>query len=214
MTVTAMTKPTATMTPEQRVATVFQLLQNASKTSFMGEEITQLEHALQGAQLAKKDGADEATILAILLHDIGHLCPSTEPCTNTSSKVWAAFHKTNVTADINEINHARLGAEYLHKLGFSEKTCELIDSHIVAKRYLSAKDPEYLAKLSVGSKQSLKLHGGPFTPAEMREFEKDPLFKVKVQIRKWEEAARVPGVKTPTLDAYCEMAIRNLKQVV
>ncbi|KAJ2487439.1 hypothetical protein IWW37_005238 [Coemansia sp. RSA 2050] len=209
-----MTNSNPTMAPEQRVTTVFQLLQNASKTSYMGEEVTQLEHALQGAQLAKKDGADEATILAILLHDIGHLCPSTETCSNTSGKVWAAFHKTNVTADINEINHARLGAEYLHKLGFPEKTCELIDSHIVAKRYLSAKDPEYLAKLSVGSKQSLKLHGGPFSSAEMREFEKDPLFKVKVQIRKWEEAARVPGAKTPTLDTYREMAVRSLKQVV
>ncbi|KAJ2744739.1 hypothetical protein GGI20_002708 [Coemansia sp. BCRC 34301] len=205
---------TTTMTPEQRVATVFQLLQNATKTSYMGEKVSQLEHALQAAHHAKKDGADEETILAALLHDIGHLCPAKEQCCETRGKNWAAFHSTEATMDVGVVDHDKVGAEYLRQLGFPKKTCELIESHVLAKRYLSAIDPSYHMDLSSASKQSLKLQGGPFTTAEMRAFEKDPLFKQKVQIRKWEDAAKVPGAKSPALDTYRDMAIRNLKLVI
>ncbi|KAJ2010161.1 hypothetical protein GGI06_005052 [Coemansia sp. S85] len=197
------TSTTTTMSPEQRVTTVFQLLQNANKKNYMGEKITQLDHALQAAQLAKKDGADEETILAALLHDIGHLCPLADAC-----------HKPETTTDIGVVDHDKAGAQYLRKLGFPKKTCELIESHVLAKRYLSAKDPAYHAGLSTASKQSLKLQGGPFTPTEMRDFEKDPLFKQKVQIRKWDDAAKVTGAKSPALDTYRDMAIKALKLVI
>ncbi|KAJ2074855.1 hypothetical protein GGH13_001023 [Coemansia sp. S155-1] len=202
------------MTPEQRVNKVFQLLENANKKDYMGEKITQLDHALQAAQLAKKEGADEETILAALLHDIGHLCPSTEQCSESRGKNWAAFHMTEADINVGVVDHDRVGAEYLRKLGFPKKTCELIESHVLAKRYLSTIDPSYHAGLSSASKQSLKLQGGPFSPTEIREFEKDPLFKQKVQIRKWDDAAKVIGVKPPALDTYRDMAINNLKQAV
>ncbi|KAJ2862894.1 hypothetical protein GGH94_003978 [Coemansia aciculifera] len=205
------TSTTTTMSPEQCVTKVFQLLENANKKDYMGEKITQLDHALQAAQLAKKDGADEETILAALLHDIGHLCPSMEQCSETRGQNWAAFHKTEADMNVGVVDHDRVGAEYLRKLGFPKKTCELIESHVLAKRYLSAIDPAYHAGLSSASKQSLKLQGGPFSPTEMREFEKDPLFKWKVQIRKWDDAAKATGVKPPVLDTYRDMAIRNLK---
>ncbi|KAJ2492302.1 hypothetical protein IWW37_001614 [Coemansia sp. RSA 2050] len=210
-----MTTSTATtMSPEQRVTTVFQLLQNANKKGYMGEKVTQLEHALQAAQLAKKDGADEETILAALLHDIGHFCPLADRCGGTHDKGLDACHKTETTMDIGVIDHDKAGALYLHKLGFPKKTCELIESHVLAKRYLSAKDPTYQMGLSTASEQSLKLRGGPLTPTEIRDFEKDPLFKQKVQIRKWDDAAKVIGAKPPALDTYRDMAIRNLKLVI
>jgi predicted HD phosphohydrolase len=37
------------------------------------EDISQLEHALQTAHLAERQGERPATILAALLHDIGHM---------------------------------------------------------------------------------------------------------------------------------------------
>jgi predicted HD phosphohydrolase len=36
-------------------------------------EINQLQHALQAATLAESDGAPPATVLASLLHDVGHM---------------------------------------------------------------------------------------------------------------------------------------------
>lgn len=41
--------------------------------SYSGEPVSQLEHAPQGAALAKAEGADELLVTASLLHDLGHL---------------------------------------------------------------------------------------------------------------------------------------------
>ncbi|KAJ2813147.1 hypothetical protein FBU31_007481, partial [Coemansia sp. 'formosensis'] len=66
------------MSPEQRVSTVFQLLQDAGKKGYMGGETSLLDHALITAELAKDGGADEETILAALLLNIGRLFPPIE----------------------------------------------------------------------------------------------------------------------------------------
>ena len=42
-------------------------------SDYIGEEVTQLEHAIQTAMLAEKDNMDTNMILAAFLHDIGHL---------------------------------------------------------------------------------------------------------------------------------------------
>ena len=45
----------------------------ALKNSFGGYKIDRLEHSLQSATRAYRDGADEETVVAALLHDIGDL---------------------------------------------------------------------------------------------------------------------------------------------
>lgn len=40
---------------------------------YSGEPVTQLAHALQTAQRAERDGADDPLVTAALLHDLGHL---------------------------------------------------------------------------------------------------------------------------------------------
>jgi predicted HD phosphohydrolase len=40
---------------------------------YSGEPVTQLEHALQSAQLAERAGVSDALITAAFLHDLGHL---------------------------------------------------------------------------------------------------------------------------------------------
>ena len=42
-------------------------------TSNYDESVTQLEHALQSAALARADGAAPETVVSALLHDLGHL---------------------------------------------------------------------------------------------------------------------------------------------
>ena len=41
--------------------------------AYSGEPVSQLEHALQSAQAAERDGANDALVCAALLHDVGHL---------------------------------------------------------------------------------------------------------------------------------------------
>ena len=45
--------------------------------AYFGEAVTQVEHAQQVAHFAALDGAREATVLAALLHDVGHLVVDT-----------------------------------------------------------------------------------------------------------------------------------------
>ncbi|KAJ2598382.1 hypothetical protein GGF39_002671 [Coemansia sp. RSA 1721] len=111
---------------------------------------------------------------------------------------------------VGVMGHEKLGASYLKRLGFSQKICDLVESHVVAKRYLTAVDPDYYAALSDASKQSLKFQGGPFSDEAVQAFESDPLFQQKVQLRKWDDASKVVGLETPGLDAYRSMAVTHL----
>jgi predicted HD phosphohydrolase len=42
------------------------------------------------------------------------------------------------------------------------------------------------------------------------EFENDPLFELKVQVRQWDDAAKVVNLKVPDLESYRPMAIHHL----
>ncbi|KAI8322324.1 hypothetical protein GQ54DRAFT_260169 [Martensiomyces pterosporus] len=191
---------TTLQTPESKADAVFQLLENGSKQGYIGENISQLEHALQAALRATEAGADEETILAALLHDIGQFCPAKE-----------LQRMLDGSTNVGVMGHEKLGAEYLRKIGFSEKVCELVESHVVGKRYLTSVDPAYYEGLSSASKLSLKFQGGPFSLDDARRFEKDPLFEQKVQLRKWDDASKIVDFKTPDLQSYKPMAIRHLE---
>ncbi|WP_230368609.1 hypothetical protein [Paludibacterium denitrificans] len=52
---------------------LFALMVNRGQTLYGGETVSQLEHALQSALAAERDGANAALITAALLHDIGHI---------------------------------------------------------------------------------------------------------------------------------------------
>ncbi|KAJ2062853.1 hypothetical protein GGI17_002138 [Coemansia sp. S146] len=199
-----------TMSPEQRVNTVFELLETASKKKHVGGKTTELVHALQVTQLAKNDSADEETILAALMVNVGRLIPSMEQ----RSIPRFVYDPTDILTEkpeiSNDIDHGRVGGEYLRQFGFSKKTCELIESQVLAKRYLSTIDPNFNAD------GYLILPFPLFTlPTERHVFEKDPLFKQKVQLMKWDDAAsKAIASNLPALDIYRDMAIRNLKPVV
>ncbi|KAJ2323281.1 hypothetical protein IWW51_003833, partial [Coemansia sp. RSA 2702] len=171
--------------PEDKVSAVFRLLENGSKQGYIGEDISQLEHALQAALQATQEAADNETVLAALLHDVGQFCPAKELRRMLVEDIGGG------DLDVGAVGHEKLGAEYLRKVGFSDNVCDLVESHVVAKRYLTATDPEYYTGLSQASKLSLKFQGGPFTSDEAEAFERDPLFKQKVQLRKWDDASKV-----------------------
>ncbi|MEZ4775549.1 MAG: HDIG domain-containing protein [Bacteroidia bacterium] len=161
-----------------------------------GEEVTQLEHMVQSAELAEEEGYDEEVIIAAFLHDIGHL--------------YAKSLSPETFGEYGAADHDRIGAEFLRTRGFSEKVAALVEGHVAAKRYLTFTEPGYLEELSEASKKTLEMQGGVMTEAEAEAFEASQWFKLSLRMRYWDEAAKEIGMDTPDTSYLRDMMARVL----
>ena len=59
------------MDTETKIQQIFGLFDKFGHENYIGEEVTQLQHAQQAAQEAKKAGHSDHVILGAFLHDIG-----------------------------------------------------------------------------------------------------------------------------------------------
>ena len=159
---------------------------------YEGEGISQLEHALQSAQLAQQAGAAPALVCAALLHDVGHLL-------NDKGE-------TPTLRGVDDL-HQYAALPFLRPY-FPEAVLGPIRLHVDAKRYLCATRPDYYERLSEDSKRSLKLQGGIFAPAEAERFIGQPHAAEAVKVRLWDDAAKVRGAATPGL-AHFEPLLRE-----
>lgn len=165
---------------------VMELMEQRGGDSYFGEPVSQLEHALQCALLATQAESPRELIVAALLHDVGHL-----------------LHELPETAadDGIDTRHETAGYEWL-LARFGPEVAEPVQHHVAAKRYLCRVEPQYLARLSPASIQSLELQGGPFTEAEAREFETLRCFRDAVILRRWDDEAKVCGMAVPGIEEY------------
>lgn len=148
--------------------------------------ISQLDHALQGAALAEADGEPASLIVAVLLHDIGHMI----------HQLGEAPAKRGI-----DDHHEILGAKRLAKL-FGPDVSEPVRLHVPAKRFLCAVEPDYFDKLSADSVRSLALQGGPMTPPEVDAFRQERWWQDAAKLRRYDEDAKVPGRVVAPFDAY------------
>ena len=146
-----------------------------------------LEHALQCAFQAEKEGVPDSLVVAALLHDIGHLLHGLQE---------------DIAEHGEDARHEEAGAAWLSER-FDSDVVEPVRLHVPAKRYLCAVDPGYLQGLSRASVQSLRLQGGPFTTQGARAFETLPYYREATQLRRWDDAAKIPGLEVPGLEQYC-----------
>lgn len=147
----AATRPSATADARQTVAELFDLIEKQGQSDYIGEAISQLQHSLQAATLAQQAGADEETVIGALLHDVGRFIPAADK--------MAAMVDADGTY-VGRMSHEILGEQYLRQLGFSDKICELVGAHVMAKRYLTATDKSYYDGLSKSSKRTLEYQVG------------------------------------------------------
>jgi predicted HD phosphohydrolase len=129
------------------VSELFKFITLQGDRDYIGEKVSQLEHSLQAAHLAEQAGADEETILGALLNNVGRFIPAAEEMPK-----MIAPNETFLSC----MSHVLLGEKYLRQLGFSEKICQLVGTHVMAKRYLTAVDEGYYDGLSESSKATLE----------------------------------------------------------
>lgn len=137
----------------QTVQTLFSYLEAQGRGDYIGEAISQLEHSLQTAALAKDAGSDDETVIAALLHDVGRFIPRAKdmPKMIAPDGTFVGTESHEVTAE-----------KYLRSLRFSEKVCSIVGAHVWAKRYLCATEDGYWESLSKSSKVTLEFQVGYF----------------------------------------------------
>ncbi len=180
---------------EQMVDELFAFMAEHGQT-FYDEIVTQIEHALQCAELAQqRDFGDEA-VTAALLHDIGHLLVGEFEAQQGPPK--------------QDFIHEEVGADFLTDY-FPEQVTEPIRLHVAAKRYLCSTDPEYYDQLSDGSKRSLEVQGGRLSPDEQTELEGNPFLNVALEIRRLDDLGKLSDHNAPPIETYRDTVAKCLR---
>jgi len=181
-----MTQIAAHPTPETIVAFIQDIFMRRGAEEYIGEPVTISEHMLQCAELAEKEGAEEALIAAALLHDIGHF-------TNE-------FPRDAAEQGIDSV-HEEAGARIIKDF-FPPLIHDCVRYHVDAKRYLCAVNKNYFGRLSDASVLSLKLQGGPMSADEVAAFESNPHAEAIVQVRIWDDIGKDPGHSAPGFEHF------------
>jgi predicted HD phosphohydrolase len=145
---------------------------------FDGEEaVDEFDHALQCASHALRGGAGPELIAAAFLHDVGR-APA-------------------VSGSYTATPHERAGALWLGPRA-SKKVAWLVEAHVPAKVFLVSSDPGYLGTLSPASVSSLGFQSTD--EADLTPWASHRWWPEALQLRRWDDAAKVPGANTATVD--------------
>jgi len=159
------------------VRVLVELYDTAAAHGRYEESVSELEHALQTAELAAADRAPDHLVAAALLHDVGHLILG------------------DADVPITDAGHELTGARWLRRW-FGPSVTAPVALHVAAKRRLCATDAGYIAGLSPASLHTLGLQGGPMTPDEVLRFDGTTNANAAVRLRRWDDRAKVEGART------------------
>jgi len=177
-------------------------LASSAARRYGGELVSELEHALQCAELARAAAADEELQLACLLHDVGRYAID-------QSLVADTLEATPVGPSAR--GHHDLGADLLAPW-VPERVAWCVRLHADAKRYLCATEPEYLDRLSAASRHTLRLQGGVMSPDDAARFAEHRWARDAVALRRWDDEAKVVGKRTRTLDDWAPLVRRGVSR--
>jgi len=153
------------------------------------ETVSQLDHGLQCAALARRDGASDPLVAAALLHDVGHLLHLRDGGDGPA---------------VEDLHHEDRGADYLAGV-FGPEVTEPVRLHVLAKRYLVAVEPGLLDRLSPASVASLERQGGPLDEGGLDRFREQPHHLAAVSLRRWDDAGKVEGLEVSPFDAHLDL---------
>jgi predicted HD phosphohydrolase len=152
---------------------------------FDGDEaVDELAHALQCATNAVHADASPELVAAALFHDIAR-----------NPLVHDAFPN---------VPHEVAGARWVRPRT-SDRVAWLVEAHVPAKVYLVQHDPAYVALLSPESVHSLRYQQestGHHPP--LQELAAHPWWPEALDLRRWDDAAKVPGATVVSLEEILE----------
>ena len=171
---------------DRRLERISELLTLKAEGLYGLSAVNQRQHALQAAWLAEQAGCSDALIVASLLHDVGHMVHD--------------LGENPAEAGIDDM-HEQRGFEFLAGW-FGPEVTEPVRLHVAAKRYLCATEADYFSRLSKDSVLSLSLQGGPMSAAEVSAFDLSAQSAAAVQLRRFDERAKVKGLETPGVEHF------------
>lgn len=174
-------------------------------SDYIGESITQIEHALQCADLAVYDPRisyyddfiRNCVIVAALLHDIGHLVGLEEEEMEMRQEDGAS---------LGIVGHEGIGAAFLRDLGMPSLVCELVQNHVTAKRYLCTTRPGYWESLSPASQETMRLQGGIMSESEVKKFNGGLIPELKIFIREYDDKGKNKDVNLSSKSEFVGIA--------
>jgi len=182
---------TTTAAHPRSVESILELFERRGHERY-GEDVTQLQHALQCAELARAAGAHDALVAAALLHDVGHLA--------------VGAHGATPRDDVDD-RHDAVGARILAAV-FGPVVAAPVALHVTAKRWRCAVDARYRDQLSAASAASLVAQGGPLDAAARARFEAHPRFRDAVTLRGWDDGAKDPAAAVRSVRSFAPLLAR------
>ncbi len=167
-----------------------------------GEVVSELEHALQCAELARENAANEELQLACLLHDVGRYAID-------QTLVADTLEATRVGPSAR--GHHDVGADLLAPW-VPERVAWCVRMHADAKRYLCATEAAYVDRLSPGSRHTLRLQGGVMSADDAARFARHRWAADAVALRRWDDEAKVVGKSTRTLGEWAALVRRGVSR--
>jgi predicted HD phosphohydrolase len=171
------------------------LLEHKASGRYRLTPINQQQHAVQAAAVAERDARGDTLVVAVLLHDTGHMVHDLGD--NPADAGIDDRHE--------ELVHAWLTAH------FGPEVTEPVRLHVAAKRYLCVVEADDFAKLSPDSVKILARQGGPISAEEAAAFEALPHHAAAVQPRRHNEQAKVKGLATPPAAHFVPAVARCLQ---
>jgi [1-hydroxy-2-(trimethylamino)ethyl]phosphonate dioxygenase len=169
------------------VRQIVEVFNQRGSENYGSEAVTQLEHAIQSALLATRDGAEDCLIAAALLHDIGHLLGNT-PLPTAETQNYDDKHENRAYGWLRE--------------HFGTRVADPVRLHVAAKRYLCTVDPSYCGFLSPTSLKSYYDQGGVMDAEEMTAFEHERYFQEALRLRRWDDEAKDPTIVIPPIEEF------------
>ena len=142
-------------------------------------DVDGLAHALQCAAVLRLSHPDDAELaVAGLVHDVA-----------------------DIAYPQDHADHARRGADLVAPL-LGPRVARLVGAHVAAKRYLVATDPEYRARLSSRSVETLHLQGDALDALAVAALASDPDLDAILTLRRADETAKDTDARPPALATW------------